>query len=142
MRFTNPTVSNRLTILPLLSVALVPVTVVLALVCTSMNRAEEAVRLPAGIACPPVVRESPVISVRLSRENAVSIAAQAVAAGDEPVAWKREAAAVRLLGFTPSQATVVVHADVDAPIAFIRQLTDTAERAGFRDFAFRGGPDP
>ena len=142
MQFTSPAASSRLTVLPLLGAALVPAVVVLALVCASLNRAEETVRLPAGAARPPAVLESPLISVRLSREGALGIAGQSVAAGAETAAWQREAAAVRLLGFEPSQATVIVHADPDTPTALVRHLIDAAEKAGFQKCALRGESEP
>jgi len=138
MRFAVPTVVLRTpAVLPMLCVALVPAALVLAMVCTSLNRAEELVRLPTGVARPPTVRESPVISVRLSRQGAVSIAGQPVAVDARAAAWQRERAALRLLGFEPAQATLAVYADADVPTAMVQQLIEQAQQAGFQRCVLR-----
>jgi len=142
MQFTCPSAPNRLFILPLLGTALAPAVLVLALVCASLNRAGETVRLPSAVVRPPALRESPVVSVRISQAGAAAIAGRPVAAGQEGAAWQREAAAVRLLGFGPSQAKVIVHADPYTPTAAVRQLIDAAQGAGFRQWLLRGGADP
>ena len=50
-------------------------------------------------------------------------------------AWQRERAALRLLGFEPSQATVVVRADPDVPTDKVQRLIETG--AGGRLHAVR-----
>jgi biopolymer transport protein ExbD len=142
MRFTSPAAASRLTVLPFLSLAIVPAVLVPALVCTSLNSAEETLRLPASVVRPSAMRASPVITVRISREGAAAIAGQPVATGGEAAAWQRETAAVRLLGFEPSQATVVLHADPDVPTAMVQRLIGEAQRAGFQQCVLRGGSDP
>jgi biopolymer transport protein ExbD len=138
MRFATPTVTTRTpAVLSILSIALVPAMLVLALVCTSLNRAEGIVRLSAGVAHPPAVRESPLISVRLSRQGALTIAGQAVAENGRVAAWQRERAAVRLLGFEPAQATVNVYADADVRTELVQQLIEQAQQAGFQKCALR-----
>jgi biopolymer transport protein ExbD len=138
MRFVAPTDSSQVAVLPLLGVAMVPAVLVLALVCMSIERAEETVRLPTVQARPPVVRESPAITVRLTREGAVTVAGQLVADADKAAAWQREQAALRMLGFEPSQATLIVHADPDVPTGMVQQLIEQAQQAGFRKCALRG----
>src|SRR5689334_8526033 len=77
--------ARSISVLPLVGVAMVPAVVVLTLACVSFNRAEETVRLPAGImAQPPVVGESPNISLRISREGSVTLAGQVVADNARP----------------------------------------------------------
>jgi biopolymer transport protein ExbD len=142
MRFAAPTIATRTSIvLPFASAALVPAVLVLALVCTSLNRAEETVRLPVVIARPPAVHESPSISVRLFRQGALTIAGQAVADTARVAAWQRESAAVRLLGFEPARATVAVYADPDVPTAMIQHLIEQAQQAGFQKCVMRGGSE-
>ena len=84
-----------------------------------------------------MVRETPTISVRLSRQGAVTLAGQAIADDALAAAWQRERAALRLLGFEPSQATVVVRADPDVPTDKVQQLIETAQEAGFSQCVLR-----
>jgi biopolymer transport protein ExbD len=139
MRFTPSPAANRtLSVLPLLSVLLLPALLVLAVVCLSLSREEEIVRLPTGtLPRPPLVRETPLIAVRLSRQGAVVLAGQPVAEGVLVAAWRRERGALRLLGFEPSQATVVVHADPDVPIDKVQSLIEAAQAAGFTQCVLR-----
>ena len=138
MQFASARIAARApVILPLLGAALVPAVLVLALACMSMNYAEELARLPASLARPPALRESPVISVRLSRNGAVTIAGQPVAADALAAAWQREHAAVRMLGFEPSQATVVLRADPDEPTEVVQRLIEQAQHAGFQRCVLR-----
>jgi biopolymer transport protein ExbD len=123
-------------VLPILCAALVPVVVVLAMVCTSINRAEELVRLPEDVAQPSAVRESPVISVRLSQQGALTIDGKPVT-GDVRAAWQRKSAAVRLLGFEPAEATVAVYAEADVPTYKVQQLIEQTQQAGFRKCVLR-----
>ena len=128
-------------VLPLLGAALIPAVLVLALVCTSMNRAEELARLPGGLARPPALRESPFISVRLARNGAVTIAGQAIAAEGNAAAWQREKAAMRLLGFDPSQATIVLRADPEVTTDIVQHLIEQAQQAGFQRCVLRDAED-
>jgi biopolymer transport protein ExbD len=142
MQFASAKVVARTpAILPLLGAALVPAMLVLAFECMSMNGAEEVSRLPAGLAGPPVMVESPVISVRVSRNGAVMIAGQAVAADSLAAAWQRERAAVRLLEFEPSQATVVLRADPDVRTEVVQHLIEQAQQAGFQRCVLREAED-
>jgi len=141
MRFIAPTVPRRTTILPLLGVAMIPAVLVLVLVCASLNRAEELVRLPAEMARPPAVRVSPVISVQLSRQGVLTIAGQTVAIDARAAAWQREQAAVRLLGFEPAQATVVLRGDPDVPAGTVQQVIEQAQQAGFQRCMLRDSGD-
>ena len=120
-------------VLPLLGVSLLPALLVLAMVCFSLSREEETIRLPTGtLPRPPMVRETPAISVRLSRQGGVTLGGQAIADGALAAAWQRERAALRLLGFEPSQATVVVHADPDVPTDKVQRLIEKAQRPASR----------
>jgi biopolymer transport protein ExbD len=141
MRFADPKAGRSPIFLPLLGAALVPAVLVLALVCTSMNRAEELARLPAGLARPPALRESPIISVQLGRNGAVTIAGQAVAADSLAAAWQRERAAVRLLGFEPSQATIVIRAEPEVTTEVVQHLIEQAQQAGFQRCVLREAED-
>ncbi len=139
MQFASPSAANHMpSVLPLLGVSVLPALLVLALVCFSLSREEESVRLPTGaLPRPPMVRETPVISVRLSRQGAVTLAGQAIADDDLAATWKREGAAVRLLGFEPSQATVVVRADPDVHTDKVQRLIEQAQEAGFTQCVLR-----
>ncbi len=138
MRFASAKVVVRTpVILPLLGAALVPAVLVLALACTSMNRAEELARLPTSLARSPATRESPIISVRLMRNGAVTIAAQAVASDALAAAWQRERAAVRMIGFEPSQATIVLRAEPDVATDVVQHLIEQAQQAGFQRCVLR-----
>ena len=61
MQFASPSAANRMpSVLPLLGVSLLPALLVLAMVCFSLSREEETVRLPTGtLPRPPMVRETP-----------------------------------------------------------------------------------
>jgi biopolymer transport protein ExbD len=138
MRFVVPKPAGRaLVVLPLLGAALVPAVLVLALACASMNRAEETARLPDGQARPPAMRESPVISVTLSRQGVVTIAGQPEPAEVLSAAWNRERKAVQVLGFQPSRATIALNVDPDVPIEAVQQLIEQAQRAGFQRCVLR-----
>jgi biopolymer transport protein ExbD len=140
MQFLPPSAASReLSVLPLLSVSLLPALLVLAMVCFSLSREEQSVRLPVGtLPRPPIVRETPTIAVRLSRQGAVTLAGQGIADDALPTAWKRERGALQLLGFEPSQATVVVRADGDLPTDRVQRLIEQAQQAGFARFVLRG----
>jgi biopolymer transport protein ExbD len=144
MQFYLPTTSHRSTSLaPLASVALLPVLFILVLVCFSLSQEQDMVRLPTStLPRPPAVREAPVISVRLSRQGIVMLAGQQIADGGLAAAWQRELAALRLLGYEASQATVVVRADLDLPTADVQQLIETAQAAGFTRCVLRPGEPP
>jgi biopolymer transport protein ExbD len=139
MQFSDSTAARRMpSVLPLLGVSLLPALVVLAMACFSMSREEESIRLPAGtLPRPPAIRETPTISVRLSRQGAVTVAGQAIAEDDLAAAWQRERAALRLLGCEPSQATVAVRADRDVPTDKVQRLMEKAQDAGFTQCVLR-----
>ncbi len=108
------------------------------MVCFSLSREEQLIRLPAGtLPRPAMVRESPAIAVRLSRQGVVTVAGQATAEADLAAAWQREREAVRLLGFEPSQATVVIRADADVPTDKVQRLMEQAQEAGFSQCVLR-----
>jgi biopolymer transport protein ExbD len=134
MRFESPSAAKPLpAVLPLLGVALVPAVLVLALVCFSLGGEEELTRLPAGtFARPPGVRETPKISVRITRQGGVIVAGEAIADADSAAVWQRERAALQPLGWRPSQAAVVIRADRDVPIERVQQLIEQAQAAGFQ----------
>jgi len=144
MRFTSPTavdaptaVNRTPSVLPLLGVSLLGTLLVLAVICFSMSREEEAVRFPTGtLPRPPMVREMATVSVRLSRQGVVTLGGQAVA-GPMAAAWQRERAALQLLGLEPSQATVVVRADADVPTDRAQRLIEQAQEAGFSQCVLR-----
>ncbi len=125
-------------------VSLLPALFVLAMVCFSLSREEQSVRLPTGtLPRPPIVRETFTISLRLSRQGAVVLAGQGIADNALTAAWQRECRALRLLGFEPSQATVVVRADPDVPTDKVQRLIETAQEAGFSRYVLRPqGPKP
>ena len=138
MQFTNPTAPNRLTVLPILGAALVPAVLVLRWSYFAEPR--------GGDGSAAVRRRRPVCIARFARcfraslrEGAAAIAGQPVAAGGEAAAWQREEAAVRLLGFGPSQVAVVIHADPDTPTSAVRQLVDAAHQAGFQQSVLAEG---
>jgi biopolymer transport protein ExbD len=133
MRFAISTTAIRTPgIVPLVSAALVPAAVVLVLACSSIYRAEVKARLPASIlAWPPAAAESPIISVQLSRDGAMTIGGQIVSAENLAAVWQRERAAVSVLGFTPGQATVAIHAEPDTPTDLVQQVIEQAQQAGF-----------
>ena len=139
MQFTSPNIAARTpSVLPLLGVSLLPALLVLPLVCFSLSREEQSAGLPTGtLPRPPIVRETPRISVRLSRQGAVILAGQEIADGALAAAWQRERRALRLLGFEPAQATVVVRADPDVPTDKVQRLIETAQEAGFSQCVFR-----
>jgi biopolymer transport protein ExbD len=133
MRFyTSKPVTRAPAILPLIGAAMIPAVLMLALTCMSMSRAEEMARFADGVTRPPALREPPVISVTLSRRGALAIAGQPIAADAVAAAWQREGAAVRLLGFEPSQATIALRADPDLPTDAVEQLIEQAQRVGFQ----------
>jgi biopolymer transport protein ExbD len=144
MQFASPSAANRMpSVLPLLGVALLPALLVLAMVCFSLSREEETIRLPRGtLPRPPMVRDTPTIEVRLSRQGAVTLAGQAIADDAFAAAWQREQEALRVLGFKPSQATVVVRADPELPIDKVQQLIEKAQAAGFTQCVLRAIEPP
>ena len=139
MRFVSPPAANRtLGVLPLLAVSLLPALLVLAAMCMSLKHEEESIRLPDGTLCrPPRVRQTPAIPVLLSRQGTVTLAGQTIAGETLAAAWQREQAALRLLGYEPSQATVIVRADRNVPIEQVQGLMETAQRAGFTQCVLR-----
>ena len=145
MQFASPYVATRQmpSVMPLLGVSLLPALLVLAMVCFSLSREEQLVRLPTGtLPRPPAVRATPQIAVRLSRQGAVTLAGQAIADDGLAAAWQRERGALRLLDFEPSAATVVVRADPDVPTDKVQRLMEKAQEAGFSQFVLRGAEDP
>jgi biopolymer transport protein ExbD len=138
MQFASPPAVDRMpSVLPLLGLSLLPALLVLAMVCFSLSREEEAIRLPTGmLPRPPKVVETPVISLRLSRQGAVTLAGQAIAEGD-PAVWQRERKALKLLGFEPSRATVVVRADPEVPTEKVQCLIEKTQEAGFSQCLLR-----
>ncbi len=58
------------------------------------------------------------------------LAGQGIADGALAAAWQRERGALRVLGFEPSQATVIVRADPDVATDKVQQLIETAQEAG------------
>ncbi len=146
MQFIASHASNRMpSVLPLLAVSLLPALLVLAIACFSLSREEDLVCLPTGILPrPPIVRQSPTIRVRLSRQGTVILAGQPTAEGALAAAWQREGVAMRSLGFEPSQATVVVRADPDLPTDKVQHVIETAQAAGFAQCVLQQprGPKP
>lgn len=139
MQFTVPPAANRMpSVLPLLGVSLLPALLVLAMVCFSLSREEELLCLPTStLPRPPIVRHPPVIAVRLSRQGALTLGGQPTADGAIAAAWQRERGALRLLGFEPSQATVVVRADGKLPTDKVQRVMETAQAAGFTQCVLR-----
>jgi len=140
MQFIVPPTANRTpSVLPLLGVSLLPALLMLVMACFSLSREEESVRLPTGtLPRPPLVRATPTIAVRLSRQGAVVLAGQGIADDALAATWQRERGAMRLLGLEPSQATVVVRADPDVPTDKVQRLIETAQEAGFSQYVLRG----
>ena len=130
---------NRMpSVLPLLGVSLLGVLPVLVMACFALSREEQSVRLPTStLPRPPVVRERPAISLRISQQGAVTVGGQTIADDDVAAAWQHECGALRLLGFRPSQATVVVRADPDVPIDRVQR---DRKSAGGRLHAMRMRP--
>jgi biopolymer transport protein ExbD len=142
MQFATPTIGyRRHIVLPLLAAAMVPAVVLLALACTTINHAEELSRLPTALARPAAMRESPLISVRIDRSGVVTIAGNVVPPDALAAAWQRERAAVGLLGFAPSQATVVLRADPDVTADVVQRLIEQAGQAGFLRCVLRDAKD-
>jgi biopolymer transport protein ExbD len=134
----SPTASRLPSVLPLLGVAILPALLVLAMTCFSLSREEQLVRLPTStLPRPPTVRETPVVSVRLSRQGAVTLGGQGIAAGALATAWQGERAALRVLGLEPSQAMVVIRADRDVPTDQVQRLIEAAQEAGFSQCVLR-----
>ena len=144
MQFTaSPAVNRMPSALPLLGASLLPALFVLAMVCVSLSGEEESIHLPMGtLPRPPVVRETPAIALRLSRQGGVALAGQAIAEGALAAAWQRERGALRLLGFEPSQATVVLHVEGDVPTDNVQRLMETAREAGFSRCVLRPAEEP
>ncbi len=133
MQFASPPSGNRtLGVLPLLGISLLPTVLLLAVICVSLGGESQLIRLPRGtLARPPQTRDTPTISLQLSREGIVTVAGQATAPEALPAAWQREQAALRLLGCEPAQATVVIRADAEASTGQVQRLMETAQAAGF-----------
>jgi biopolymer transport protein ExbD len=130
-------------VLPLLSIVLMPALLVLAMVCLSMSREEETIRLPAStLPRPPMVRETPKITLRLSRLGTVTLGGQAIADGALAATWQRERAALRLLGFESSRATVILRADRDVSTDMVQRLIEQAQEAGFSQCVLRPADVP
>ncbi len=144
MRFAPSPAANRMpSVLPLLSVALLPPLLVLAMACFPPSREEQSVRLPtSALPRPPIARQTPTIAVQLSRHGAVTLAGQAIADDALAAAWQRERGALRLSGLEPSQATVVVRADPDLPTDNVQRLIETAQKAGFTRCVLRAAEVP
>ena len=124
--------------MPLLGVSLLSALLVLAMVCFSLSREEQSIRLPVGtLPRPPMIRETPTIAVRLSRQGGVTLAGQGIADNALATAWRRERGALRLLGLEPSQVTVIVRADPEVPTDKVQRLIEQAQEAGFSRCVFR-----
>ncbi len=149
MRFANSPIVNRLpSFMPLLGVSLLPGLLVLAMACLSLSHEEQSLRLPAAtLPRPPLIGETPTISVQLSQQGAVTLAGEAIADDALATVWQRERGALRLLGFEPSQAMVVVRADRDVPTDKVQRLIEAAQQCGFSQSVLRPaepakGPKP
>jgi len=139
----SPAVNRMPSVMPLLGVSLLSASLVLVMACFSLSREDEAVRLPTStLPRPPRIRETPTISLRLSRQGAVTLGGQEIADGALAAAWQRERAALRLLGFEPPQATVIVRADRDVPTEKVQRLIEQAQQAGFAQFVLRLAEPP
>ncbi len=143
MRFIASPAANRMpSVLPLLGVSLLGALLALALACFSLSREEGSVRLPTGtLPRPPIVAERPAISLRVSRQGAVTVAGESIADDDLAKVWQRERGALRLIGFQPSQATVIVHADPDVPTDTVQSVIEKAQEAGFTQCVLRADSD-
>jgi biopolymer transport protein ExbD len=114
----------------------------------SLSHEEQLLRLPAAILPrPPLVRETPTIAVRLSQQGAVTLGGEVIAEDALAAAWQRECGALRLLGFEPSQAMVVIRADRDVPTDNVQRLIEEAQHYGFSQCVLRPaepfrGPKP
>ena len=139
MQFSSPPAVNRMPgILPLLGVSLLSASLVLAMVCFSLSREEQLIRLPAGtLPRPPMVRESPAIAVRLSRKARRDRGWPSDGRGQPRRGLQARAQIHRLLGFEPSQATVVIRADADVPTDKVQRLMEQAQEAGFSQCVLR-----
>jgi biopolymer transport protein ExbD len=150
MRFASASAANRMpSVLPLLGVSLLPALLVLGMICSTLSREEETVRLPtnrqisplrkaaSGWPRPPTVRQTPTISVRLSRQGVVTVAGETIADDSLAGVWQRERAAVGLLGFEPSQATVVLRADRELSTDRVERVLEAAQAAGFSHCVLR-----
>ncbi len=144
MQFIAPPADNRMpSVLPLLGVSLLPALLVLAMVCFSLNREKETIRLPTSMQPrPPMIRETPTITMQLSRQGIVTLGGQPIVGGTLTAAWQRELAALRLLGFEPAQATVILCADREVPTNKVQRLIEKAQEAGFTRCVLRQGPKP
>jgi biopolymer transport protein ExbD len=144
MHFVPPPAAKRTpSVLPLLGVSLLPTLLVLAMVCFSLSREEETSRLPTStLPRPPIVRETPVIALHVSRQGGVTLGGQAIADAALAAAWQRELAALRLLGSEPSQATVVVRADPEVATDKVQRLIEQAQEAGFSQCVLRPADVP
>jgi len=142
MNLSLPPAANRMpSVLPLLGCSLLSTLVVLATVCLSLSREEETVRFPTGtLPRPPTVRETATVSVRILQNGVVTFGGQAVE-GSMAAAWRRERAALQLLGLEPSQATVAVRADRDVPTDRVQRLMEQAQEAGFSRCVLRPADD-
>jgi biopolymer transport protein ExbD len=149
MRFANSSIVNRLpSFMPLLGVSLLPGLLVLTMTCLSLSHEEQSLRLPtATLPRPPLIRETPTIAVQLSQQGVVTLAGEAIADDALATVWQRERGALRLLGFEPSQAMVVVRADRDVPTDKVQRLIEQAQQCGFSQSVLRPaepakGPKP
>ncbi len=149
MQFVNSPVVNRLpSVMPLLGVSLLPALLALTVACLSLSHQEQSVRLPTTtLPRPPMTREPPTIAVRLSRQGALILGGEVIADPAMAAVWQRERGALRLLGFEPSQATVVVRADGDVPTEKVQRLIEESQQYGFSQSVLRPaepfrGPKP
>ncbi len=149
MQFVASSPAKRMpSVMPLFGVSLLPVLLVLAMACWSLSREEQSLRLPAAAPPrPPMIRETPDIDVRLSQQGAVTLGGEAIAEGALATAWQRERGALRLLGFEPSQATLIIRADRDVPTEKVQRLIEEAQQYGFSRAVLRPvetptGPKP
>jgi biopolymer transport protein ExbD len=133
MQFGPPPSVNRLpSVTPLLAVSLLATLIVLAIACLSLSHEEDFIRLPiTTLPRPPISGETPTISIRMSRQGVVTLGGQVIADNALITTLQHECGALRLLGFEPTQATVVVYADRDVTTAHVQELIEKAQSCGF-----------
>ena len=126
-------------VLPLLGVSLLPAVLVLAMVC-SLAEPRRGSSSPAHRHAAPAAR-----GPRKAYDFSATVPARHRDPGRRTDRWRRpgcgvaarERAALRLLGFEPGQATVVVRADPDVPTDKVQRLIETAQEAGFAQCVLR-----
>ena len=69
------------------------------------------------------------------------MAGESIADDDLAKVWQRERGALRLIGFQPSQATVIVHADPDVPTDKVQRVIEKAQEAGFTQCVLRANSE-